>query len=447
MLRKATLLAVGLVIGVSGVASAQSSGKLALLIPDLYGPNGLRVDSAALLPNGDTHSAHYNSAFQAEFAPFNIALASQLAALPLPSPASGLTYSFDSALGVFQRSTQSFGPILAERSETIGRGKLTFAVTYQHFSFDSIEGLDLGSIPALFTHDSYELGGGRRDVVTTSNAIMANVDQAVGFFSYGITDRLDVSLAVPIVRVDMSVTSDATIQRIGTATSPATHYYDDGTAACSLANISFASPTQCTTRRYVSAGNASGLGDVILRLKGTALRGDKVGLALGVDVRLPTGDEENFLGLGTTGVKPFMALSFGVGRMSPHLNLAYLWNGKSVLAGNVATGEKADMPDQLSYAAGLDVGATKWLTIAADFLGVHVIDAPRLFPTTFAVAGGPTFPQIAFRTDSYDTANGAVGIKINPGGKLLLDFNVLFKLNDAGLRDKVTPLAGLEYTF
>jgi hypothetical protein len=447
MLRRATLLSVGLLVGVSGVGSTADSGKLALLIPDLYGPNGLKVDSAALLPDGETHSAHFNSGFQAEFTPFNIALASQLAALPLPSPASGLTYSFDNALGVFQRSTQSFGPILAERSETIGRGKLTFAITYQRFTFDSIEGLSLGSVPALFTHDDYQLGGGRRDVVTTSNAIMANVDQAVGFLSYGLTDRLDVSLAVPILRVDMSVASDATIHRIGTAGSPATHYFDDGTAACSLANIDFASPTQCTTRRYLRAGTASGPGDIIVRLKGTALRSDKLGLALGVDVRLPTGDEENFLGLGTTGVKPFLALSFGLGRVSPHVNVGYLWNGKSVLAGSVATGEKAQMPNQLSYAAGIDVGATKWMTIAADFLGVHVIDTPRLFATTFTVADGPTFPQIAFRTDSYDTANGAVGIKVNPEGKLLLDFNVLFKLNNAGLRDTFTPLAGLEYTF
>jgi hypothetical protein len=38
-------------------------------------------------------------------------------------------------------------------------------------------------------------------------------------------------------------------------------------------------------------------------------------------------------------------------------------------------------------------------------------------------------------------------VKVNAGGKLLLDFNVLFKLDDSGLRDKVTPLVGFEYSF
>jgi len=119
MRRMAALLVVALSFSGSAVF-AQDSGKLALLIPGLFGPSGLKVDSQARLPDGSTHSAHFNSAFQAEFTQFNIALASQLAAVPLPTPASGFTYTFDSSLGVFQRSTQSFGPILAERAETIG---------------------------------------------------------------------------------------------------------------------------------------------------------------------------------------------------------------------------------------------------------------------------------------------------------------------------------------
>ena len=158
-------LTAALVISLSltaGAASAQSAPKLALLIPHLFGPDGLSVDSQARLPDGSTHSAHFNSAFQAEFNQFNIALASQLAAVPLPTPASGFTYTFDSSLGVFQRSTQSFGPILTERADTIGRRKFTFGFTYQHFGFDSIEGLGLQDVPAVFTHDEATGAAGGR---------------------------------------------------------------------------------------------------------------------------------------------------------------------------------------------------------------------------------------------------------------------------------------------
>ena len=40
-----------------------------------------------------------------------------------------------------------------------------------------------------------------------------------------------------------------------------------------------------------------------------------------------------------------------------------------------------------------------------------------------------------------------ISLKLNPWGRLLLDANVLFKLDDHGLRDTITPLVGLEYGF
>jgi hypothetical protein len=431
----ATVLAVGVWVGGAATGSAQGTGKLALLIPGLYGPDGLKVDSQARLPDGSTHSAHFNSAFQSEFTQFNIALASQLAAVPLPSPASGFTYTFDSALGVFQRSTQSFGPILTERAETIGKRKLTFGFTFQHFGFDSLEGLDLGSVPAVFTHDDAQLGGGRSDLVTTTNAIEARVNQSVAFVSYGLGSRVDLSVALPFVTVDLAATSQAQVQRVGTTASPATHYYDDGSAGFG------------TRATYASSGRASGIGDVVVRLKANPVHNDSIGIALGLDTRIPTGDEENLLGLGAFGLKPFAVVSFSQGRVAPHLNVAYLWNGQSVLAGDPATGTKEDLPDQVQYAVGTDIGVWKRLTLAFDFLGTYVIDSPRLVRETFTAANGQAFPQIGFEQESYNLASGSVGFKLNPFGRLLVDFNVLFRLDNAGLRDKVTPLVGLEYAF
>src|SRR5438477_5018335 len=145
--------------------AARADEKLAFLIPHLFGPTGLVVDSEARLPNGQTHSAHFNSAFQAEFTQFNVALASQLTGLPIPSPASGFTYTLDPTLGLFNRSTRSFGPLLSERAETIGKGKLSTGLHYQRFTFDEIEGVDLGNVPAVFTHD-HPAPGRRDDGVT-----------------------------------------------------------------------------------------------------------------------------------------------------------------------------------------------------------------------------------------------------------------------------------------
>jgi len=415
-----------------GLASADD--RLAFLIPNLYGPTGLIVDSVSPLPSGETHSAHYNASFQQSFTPFNIALATQLASVQIPTPASGFTFTFDSSVGVFKRSTESFGPILSDRAETIGRNKVSLGLNYQRFTFDSIDGVGLGDVPVVFTHDS-PAPGGRADLVTTENAIEASLDQTIFFATYGITDRLDVSVAIPLVRVDLKVISDATIRRIGT-TDPGVHF--------------FATPSGGfgDERTFSTSGSATGIGDILLRAKGSIVKSGAAGLALGVDGRLPTGDEENLLGSGAASVKPFLAFSYSHQPFSPHAKVAYQWNGKSLLAGNVTTGEKKDLPDVFFYEVGADVAITKRLTLALDFLGRTVIDGERLVPETFhALDGTSTFPQVRFETASLNLLDGAVGIKVNPGGNFLVDLNVLFKLNSSGLRDKVTPLVGLEYTF
>jgi hypothetical protein len=295
--------------------------------------------------------------------------------------------------------------------------------------------VNLDQVPAVFTHDD-PASGGRADIVTTLNSIDARVGQATAFFTYGLLDRFDLSVAVPFVTVDMDVASEASVQRIGTASSPATHFFRDASGGYGAA------------RRYVGSGSASGIGDVIVRMKANVFKGDSSALALGVDGRLPTGDEEDLLGSGAPGVKPFLALSFTNKTAAPHLNLAYQWNGESVLAGDIMSGTKADMPDQFLYAVGLDVGLTDKVTLAVDVLGRYVIDSPRMLSTTFRTLDvGSTFPNIHFETQSFSAVDGAVGLKINLGGKLLADFNALFKLNDSGLRDTFTPLVGLEYSF
>lgn len=439
--RVALLLALG-VLWPAVTARAQNSGKLAFIIPNLYGVNGLKVDSTALVTNPDgsksTHSAHFNSAFQAEFTQFNVSLASQLAAIPVPSPASGFTFSLDSSLGVMKRSTQSFGPIYAERAETIGKNKFSLGVSYQRFTFDTISGQSLGNIPAVFTHDGAVFPGGKADVISTNNAIDLAVDQSLMFFTYGILDRLDVSLAVPYVHVKMTATSNTTIERIGTGTSTAVHFFDDPTLP----------DRHGSQKTFVSSGSASGIGDLLMRLKGTVFKSGHNGLALGLDMRFPTGDEEDFLGSGAAAIKPFLAWSLAAGKASPHVNLGYVWTGDSVLAGNVLTGTKVSLPDEFVWAAGLDIGVVEKLTLAVDVLGRHVTNSPQLQTKTFtALDGQTTFPDIHFANGTFDVIDGAFGLKFNAGGKLLIDLNVLVKLNNAGLRDKVTPLFGLEYSF
>ena len=217
-------------LSVVSAAAQTHPESLATLFEDVYGPNGLVLNSDDVQLDGTTHAAHFNSAFQSDFRLVNIALTSQLAGIPLPSPASGFTYKFDSSTGTFVRSTSSFGPILSDRAETIGRGRVAFGFTSQFFSFDHLDGVPLTDIPAVFRHDAFETGGGRADVVSTANTIQASVNQFAGALTYGITDRVDVSLAVPLVSTHLSLLSNAQIFRLGTGTAVQVHYFRDDLA-------------------------------------------------------------------------------------------------------------------------------------------------------------------------------------------------------------------------
>ncbi|HTM34939.1 MAG TPA: transporter [Vicinamibacterales bacterium] len=437
-----TMLVIALIAATARAAAAQDPYNLSAPVPNLatiftniFGPNGLVVDSLATLPGEVSHSAHFNSDFQFNFGQFGTALVSQLVSVPLPSPGGGFTFEFDPSLGVFQRTTQSFGPILAERAETIGARRVSVGYAFQRFTFDSVEGISLSQVPAVFTHDNAQLLGGREDVVTTVNSITADVNQSTLFVTMGVSDKVDLSLAVPVIGVNLRVVSAAHIQRLGT-TNPLTHFYrqEDGEVG--------------TDRFFTAIGSAAGLGDLMIRMKANAFTRPKSGLAFGVDVRLPTGDEMNLLGSGTTGVQPFAIWSGTFKTVSPHVNAGYRWNGSSVLAGNPATGQSGDFPDQVGYSAGADVAVNPRLTVAFDVLGRYVIDAERLRSETFhALDGHSTFPNIVFARDSYNAVSGSIGLKGNLFGRFLMDVNVLFSLDNNGLRDKVTPLIGLEYSF
>ncbi|HLG60004.1 MAG TPA: hypothetical protein VI485_31985 [Vicinamibacterales bacterium] len=429
-------------LGTALPASAQEPINIAVQVAELsrifkqlYGPEGLVVNSLTPLPTGATHSSHFNGGFESEFSQFGTALTSQIVSLPLPPPASGFTYQFDPALGVFSRTTTSFGPVLSERAETIGARRISIGFAYQRLSFDSVEGIDLDAVPAVFTHDSAELRGGREDVVTTINSIEAEVSRSAAFISYGVTNRLDISIVVPVVTADIVVSSDATIRRIGT-TNPETHFFramDDSIG---------------TRRLFTAFGHASGPGDITVRMKQTIKKGARAGAALGVDLRLPTGDERNLLGTGAPGVQPFMAWSGNYGAVSPHLNAGYQWNGESILGGDPGTGLSEDLPDIAVYSAGAVVEIHPRVTGAVDVLGRYVIDSPRVRREDFhALDGASVLPNITFTSGSFNELSAAAGLKINVVGRLLVDLNLLVRLNSVGLRDKISPLVGLEYAF
>ena len=208
-----------------------------------------------------------------------------------------------------------------------------------------------------------------------------------------------------------------------------------------------ANPGGSTRAIFSGGGSSTGLGDITFRLKGTFWRGENGALALAADVRTPTGDEYNFLGTGAWGFKPFLIASYRVGRIAPHGNLGFQWNGASALAGDLTAGTKRRLPRQMPFAVGADVGLTGRVTFTFDLLGARVFNGPRVTRSTFRDARGTTFENITLGRGSFNLLDFSGGFKVNLGGSLLLTANVITRLNDSGLRARVIPLVGLSYTF
>ena len=119
--------------------------------------------------------------------------------VPLASPASGIVYTTDPSLKIpVATGTETFGPVLVERGETLGARKLFVAFTYQHtFSFSSSDSVNLKNIPILF--DVCDPDNGQCAPIATINRIEPTINQYAFFGTYGIASRVDVSVAVPLI--------------------------------------------------------------------------------------------------------------------------------------------------------------------------------------------------------------------------------------------------------
>jgi hypothetical protein len=183
---------------------------------------------------------------------------------------------------------------------------------------------------------------------------------------------------------------------------------------------------------------------VVLAAKGIIWKPEYGGLAAGLEVRLPTGDALNFLGAGTTGVKPYAAIAYGR-HISIHGNIGYQINWNSVLAANSA-GVARPLPNRLFYSGGVDWGARKWLTLVADVLAERVFDAQNI-ALGFGLINTDRFPTVVATTGSYNRTDGSAGFKLKAYRNLLITGNALIALDHGGLRSRIVPLAGLSYTF
>ena len=441
-----TLAALSLLL-VPTLAHAQQASTLPGLLLDQF----LQNIVLARTPGGEGIAAHTatfttddtTTAVTALVQQVGQQIASQLSTTPLGSSSAGFTYRYDAALGTFTRSTSTFGPAFAERADTAGKGKVSFGVNYQHAGYSSLDGrtLDSGDIKFFLPHQKgATISFVQGDMIEAQALLKLSSDTAMVFASYGVTDALDLGVAVPFQHVRLELTYHATILDFAThAVAPDTHLFLNGQK----------------TADFTSSGSASGIGDMIIRAKYTFLKQPSAGLAIGMDLHLPTGDQANLLGAGGTQTAIYLIASSTRGKLAPHVNVGFTASSHVGLRTPQQTLD-AGVSDQLNYVGGVEYAASPRLTIIGDLIGRTFTSTLRLerAPQTHTFQQGPTAPVETTTLDALAMAPGSVtsvlaaaGLKFNVSRNLLVSAHVISSVNGAGLRRSVSPVLGFDFSF
>ena len=344
------------------------------------------------------------------------ALLSSIATLPASTSSGGFSYRLNPELGTVERTSETFGPSYVERALTSGAGRASLGFTLQYSSFQSLDGNDLRSGEFVTVANQFTDEAQPFDVERLTLNI--NATTATLFGTVGVGDRVDLGVAVPLIRLAINGT------RLNT--------YRGRTSL-------LASATADTT----------GFGDIAIRSK-VRLTGEGPGaIAAGVEARLPTGRAEDLLGGGEFALRFLALASYESGPASLYGNFG-IGNG-GIRTGGIGIGGLGinGIGNEVTFGAAGAVAATPRLTLVGELLGQRVAGLQRVTGVVAPhprIRGVTTTRLMPAGTDQM-TMFAVAGMKWNVSGTWLLHANVLLPLTDAGLTATFTPTVALDYSF
>jgi hypothetical protein len=388
------------------------------------------------------HGMHFIPSSSAEnsalIATIGDALGSSIGSIPIGSTSGSESFHFVG--GVPVRSSTSAGPIFAERAQTLGAGRALVGISRTAFSFATLRGVDMNDIQLTFTHQNvafpgcdalfagdctkYGVPAFENDVMNFRLSMDLDVRVTSAYVTYGVTDRLDIGLVLPIVQADFRGESFAQLVPFGGTTSA--HFFA-GTSA---------NPVLTASRQ--SLGSSVGLGDVAVRAKVNLRETADANVAVLLDARFPTGSEEDLLGGGKFAGRALAIIDSRLGDFSPHANVGYLHHA----------GDRQN--DAVLATLGFDQRIRETVTLAADLVSeLQVGDSKLILPeiVTYESPFRRTLNPTNIPTMRDDIVNGSFGVKVAPARRTIIVLNALFPLNRGGLRPNLVYTAGIEHTF
>jgi hypothetical protein len=378
----------------------------------------------------DVHGQHFNpSIVQGEnnlLAFVTGSVGASLGSLPFAAASGGVTFRFED--GVPVPTSISPGPIFAERAQTLGQGRAVVGMNVNSISLNSIRGVRLDELRFSFTHQNVGdpvMGDPiwENDVIEVDLNLSVDLVVAAVFASYGLTDALDLSIQVPMVRSSLAGTSSARIV-----------HWQEGSPH------QFLSPAgvPVSTAEARASGTAVGLGDIALRMKTALVATETGGLSLLGDLRLPTGSARDFHGTGSTSFRVVGAASRQIGDFTPHVNLGLVarggWNERnSVLA-----------------IVGFDQMLSESITLGVELVGDFQVEDSSLAlpaPVRISVPVVRTVEVTNLPDRSDDLLDIGFGLKFALPGDARVVTSALIPFLEGGARPSFMWTLGLERSF
>jgi hypothetical protein len=428
---------------VLNVAIASAQGPVGLTDPVITPGNGLRdrirelfsfgecgrplcLDNSVNATNG--HGNHFVPDIIANngaiLAFLTDAIAASAANLPLSATTSGVTFRFVGGLPV--RTSSSLGPIFGERAQTLGKGRFVVGANMSGLNFTSLRGVPLNQIVLNFTHDDVDppgLGNPLRenDILQVRLDLSVNLLVSTFFTTYGITDKIDVGIAVPVVHTGITGRSTGQFFPFGIPTS---HFFAGDSANPML------------SAKAATFGFSTGIGDIALRTKWSLLDDERTAVAIMADARLPTGSDEDLTGAGHASLRGQFLASARLGNFAPHLNLGYALRG--------------GRNDAVLATGGFDQPLSDWATIAVDLITEWQVGESSLQLPSDVVILSPVTRHVT-PTNIPDIrdhrVNGSFGMKFRtPGGPIIVA-NALMPLRRGGLESRFVWTLGIDGNF
>jgi hypothetical protein len=329
------------------------------------------------------------------------ALLASIATVPVSSSSSGFSYRLNPDLGTVERTSQTFGPFYVERALTTGSGQASIGFTLQYARYTSLDGNDLRNGSFITVANQFRDETVPFDTETLTLDIQTKTAMFVG--NVGVSDRVDIGAAVPLIRLDISGS-----------------------------RINNYRGTQLLQAR--ATAETTGLGDIAVRSKVRLTPDGPAAASAAVEARLPTGRAEDLLGAG----EPAMRFT-GLGSYEAGVTSVY---------GNFTVGI-GGIGREIAYSGAIAVAATPRVTLVGELLARQIDGLVRIGSSAEPhprIAGVNTI-RLVPTGEKELTAFGVAGLKWNVSGTWLLHAHVLMPVMRRGLTAEFTPTIALEHTF